>query len=394
MFLTHFALFNLFATAPVYYANAQIVAYRVNIQPLPSTLNLPAAGFATIFTDAATSLTGYAGIVTKLEPNLLASTCNATNGCGVHIHSGKSCNSTATQGGHYYNNVTVPIDPWIDERYSSDTTGKANFQAIVQMGTIDVEGRVFIGKFPTLYSYGCVNKIPNSHPYFASLVHSKNGTRIGCGTIEKVPSGQGKLLTSNTANLTKSGVTSSVVVQTIEPDIACYYGSAKKLEPNLVSFLNKNKTLLGKNCNFTNGCGVHIHNGTSCFNTSTQGGHYYDKVKYPIDPWLLTMYHSTDNVGNAFYTGCAETGVPSFVDRPFVVHSDNGTRVSCGLLQVDGAPIAAPIKSPTSATTKNPTNAPTGRPAGAKTCGLFGLSIFCPLTGCGIIGRFLGFCQR
>ena len=142
MFINLFALFNVVAVAPVF---AQTVAYRVNIQPLTSVLNLPATGFATIFTDAATMNVGYAGIVTKLESNLLASTCNATNGCGVHIHSGKSCNSTATQGGHYYNNMTVPIDPWIDERYSSNANGKANFQAIVQMGTIDIEGRVFVG---------------------------------------------------------------------------------------------------------------------------------------------------------------------------------------------------------------------------------------------------------
>jgi hypothetical protein len=144
MFHNFFALSTLLCVAQVY---AQTVAYRVNIQPLTSTLNLPATGFATIFTESTKLIVGYAGIVSNLESNLLASMCNATNGCGVHIHSGKSCNSTATQGGHYFNNATVPIDPWIDERYSSDAAGKANFQAIVQMGTIDVEGRVFIGAF-------------------------------------------------------------------------------------------------------------------------------------------------------------------------------------------------------------------------------------------------------
>jgi hypothetical protein len=88
---------------------------------------------------------GYAGIVSNLERNLLASTCNATNGCGVHIHSGRSCNNTTTQGGHYYDNTTVPIDPWIEERYSSDTKGKANFQSILKIGSVDIEGRVFVG---------------------------------------------------------------------------------------------------------------------------------------------------------------------------------------------------------------------------------------------------------
>jgi hypothetical protein len=164
-------------------------------------------------------------------------------------------------------------------------------------------------------------------------VHSKNGTRVGCGIIEKIPVGEKALLKTTTTNLTSSGVTSNVTLHTMEPDIACYFGMARNLEPNLVSFLNQNRTLKGMNCNFTNGCGVHIHNGTSCFNTTTQGGHYYNKAKYPVDPWLYTMYHATDSTGYAYFTGCAETGlsVSSFVNRPFVVHSNNGTRVSCGL---------------------------------------------------------------
>jgi hypothetical protein len=132
-----------------------------------------------------------------------------------------------------------------------------------------------------------------------------------------------------------SGVTSQVTVHTVVPDIACYFGMARNLEPNLVSFMNKNQTLMGMNCNFTNGCGVHIHNGTSCFNTTTQGGHFYNRVTYPVDPWLYTMYHATDSMGNAYFTGCAETGESSFSNRPFVVHSNNGTRVSCGLLKGD-----------------------------------------------------------
>lgn len=209
------------------------------------------------------------------------------------------------------------------------------------------------------------------------LVHSKNGTRIGCGPIEKVPAGQGKLLSSSTANLTKSGVTGTVTVQTIEPDIACYFGSAKNLEPNLVSFMN-NKFTVRPDCNFTNGCGVHLHNGTSCFNVSTQGGHYYNKATYPVDPWLFTMYPKTDSVGSAFYTGCAETGITSFQNFPFVIHSNNGSRVSCGLLTSDvtgGAPTVAP-------TTTSPL------------CGLFGLGLFCPITRCGLFGRIFGLCKK
>ena len=295
---TFFPLFFTLVSQTTSIVHAQTIAYRVNIQPLTSTLNLPATGFVTIFTESTNAIVGYAGIVKSLESNLLASTCNATNGCGVHIHSGKSCNSTATQGGHYYNNVTVPIDPWIDERYSSDTTGKANFQAIVKMGTIDIEGRVFIGAFLYIHidifpqrgdTSSHLFSLPFNSISFNSLVHSKNGTRIGCGSIEKVPVGQGKLISSSTTNLTKSGATGNVVIQTIEPDVACYFGGAQKLEPNLVSFLNKNKTLMGMNCNVTNGCGVHIHNGTSCFNVTTQGGHYYEIGRASCRERVLNM---------------------------------------------------------------------------------------------------------
>jgi hypothetical protein len=92
---------------------------------------------------------------------------------------------------------------------------------------------------------------------------------------------------------------------------------------------------MGKDCNFTNGCGIHIHNGTSCFNVTTQGGHVYNRTTIPIDPWLYTMYHATDANGNAYFSGCVENGVPSFIGNPFIVHSNNGTRVSCGILEGD-----------------------------------------------------------
>ena len=159
-----------------------------------------------------------------------------------------------------------------------------------------------------------------------------NGTRIGCGIIERVPSSAKNLLRAKTSNLTVSGVRSNVMVQQFE-DVACYFGFARSLEPNLVSYLNKNKTLMGMNCNYTNGCGVHIHSGTSCLNRTTQGGHYYNEVTHPIDPWLYTMYHSTDKKGSAYYTGCVETGVVDFINRPFVLHSNNGSRTSCGILR-------------------------------------------------------------
>lgn len=52
-----------------------------------------------------------------------------------------------------------------------------------------------------------------------------------------------------------------------------------------------------------------------------------------------------------------------------------------------------PTKAPTNTPTVSPTTAPTLAPTRAN-CGLFGWSIFCPFTFCGIIGRWLSFCQN
>ena len=79
-------------------------------------------------------------------------------------------------------------------------------------------------------------------------------------------------------------------------------------------------------------------------------------------------------------------------------------------------PTRAPTKMPTRTPTKMPTQKPTNRPVKEPTkapvkvnttapvvvptdapvrepCGFLNLSIFCPLTGCGVIGRAIGLCN-
>jgi hypothetical protein len=54
--------------------------------------------------------------------------------------------------------------------------------------------------------------------------------------------------------------------------------------------------------------------------------------------------------------------------------------------------IIVPTKSPT---TKNPTTTQTTAPTTEQpSCGLFGLKIVCPFTGCGIFGRLFGLCTE
>jgi hypothetical protein len=102
----------------------------------------------------------YGGNLLGLQPSLMAESCTATNGCGVHIHAGHSCNSTAAQLGHFFDNLTLQSDPWINERYSSNGDGVANFASRVDLGTADVGGRVFV-------------------------VHSGTGTRVACGILRE-----------------------------------------------------------------------------------------------------------------------------------------------------------------------------------------------------------------
>jgi hypothetical protein len=165
-------------------------------------------------------------------------------------------------------------------------------------------------------------------------VHSENGTRIGCGVIkpEEYNGETQNLLSTNTLGLTDTDVASVVTAYGVNKGIVCYFGSAINLEPDLTSYLSTD--VPGTDCNFTNGCGVHIHNGTSCADKASQGGHLYDSAVFPEDPWLHTMYYSTSAQGDAQFVGCVETGVDgSFANYPFIVHSNNGSRVSCGILK-------------------------------------------------------------
>ena len=78
-----------------------------------------------------------------------------------------------------------------------------------------------------------------------------------------------------TASLSSSSVTSNNVlfvpkwtdVTTAPNDVVCFVGSAMDLENSLMSTNGGG----GDACTAANGCGVHIHSGTSCDDKDTQG---------------------------------------------------------------------------------------------------------------------------
>jgi len=116
-------------------------------------------------------------------------------------------------------------------------------------------------------------------------------------------------------------------------DQLCYMGYGESLEPNLVSFLSG-----GSDCNVNNGCGTHVQAGNDCAIPVKPPGHWYNRTSGMSDPWELLGYTSTDSAGVAWYGSCARMGMDTkeFANKPFVLHSNSGSRVSCGLLTADG----------------------------------------------------------
>jgi hypothetical protein len=69
------------------------------------------------------------------------------------------------------------------------------------------------------------------------------------------------------------------------------------------------------------------------------GGHWYNSEILEVDPWLPIGYLSTDEDGCAHYANCVLMGFdvslqPELLEgRAFVIHANDGSRVSCGIIE-------------------------------------------------------------
>merc|ERR1712072_1533945 len=91
-------------------------------------------------------------------------------------------------------------------------------------------------------------------------------------------------------------------------------GSAKGLEVSLRA------SPQGGNCTATNGCGAHVHSGTGCTDTSTQGGHYFDPNA--SDPWTSVGYTFTTRRGRTLFKFAMETSAQDVAQKPFIIHNN------------------------------------------------------------------------
>jgi hypothetical protein len=169
---------------------------------------------------------------------------------------------------------------------------------------------------------------------------------VACGILQKTTE---NVLVAKTESLGDATVTSGVTAITGingKLDQVCFLGTADGLERELVSAM---ADPAGPDCTAGNGCGVHVHSGEACTNSTTQGGHFYSTVD---DPWVSTGYLTTDADGHAMFFHCVSTGETKMDGRPFVVHANDGSRVSCGLLLSEPDETASPTAAPTSSVGK------------------------------------------
>jgi len=236
----------------------------------------------------------------RYELEGLEASCNK---CGIHIHQGQSCDDPDLVLGHYFNQSVFENDPWNQEdsnsAYDSDQEGFTSSAFVFANG---IEPSQTMGR--------------------ALVVHSQDGTRIGCGILKS---------TSNT-NRMKARIgaypgystvgtnfpNGTVRVFSFEDDVVRIRATLSGLEPNCVQ------------------CGLHIHSGLSCDDADSVGGHWYKDEKVTEDPWAAEKAtYTSDSSGNAKASFYVYNGYDyeQNVDHAVVIHGQDGSRIGCGVIK-------------------------------------------------------------
>jgi len=112
-----------------------------------------------VLTNGVTQTFSYS--LADVDPLCSGGPGDAANSCGVHIHSGRTCDDDA--GGHYFTGI-VTDDPWTTIAYTADAGTMASGIVEVTTGALgaDVDGR-------------------------AVVIHGFDGGRIACALLQAAP---------------------------------------------------------------------------------------------------------------------------------------------------------------------------------------------------------------
>jgi len=82
-----------------------------------------------------------------------------------------------------------------------------------------------------------------------------------------------------------------------------------------------------------NSCGLHIHEGHTCADANLVGGHYFDSVAHPSDPWAKDFYVA-DKTGSAEGIITIDFGFSykNSEGRALIVHDFTGARMACAIV--------------------------------------------------------------
>lgn len=239
--------------------------------------------------------------------------CTATNCCGVHIHVGTDCNDASTIGGHYWDSSDYTTDPWATVMYnSSNDSSSADSWVAVATG---LDAGEVLGR--------------------AMVIHDATGARIACGIIQlaNVP-----FFRRYPGYIGGSGYAATGVMS-VQAN-----GTTQSLS---WVFVSVDKRCTGT-CTATNCCGVHIHTGMDCTDSSTIGGHFYDSTALTTDPWLTVTYDAS-TMPSVMKDVVVETGktASEIEGRTMVIHDYDGERLACGTISLDAMTPMTPMTATT-----------------------------------------------
>jgi len=120
------------------------------------------------------------------------------NSCGIHIHSGTSCESAADVGGHYWEMSEFSQDPWSDIVYGQE-----------------------VGSSELNYGFTYDSSVGR-----AFVIHNSNGTRITCDLI---PEGTSVVENENDDSNTELSRGLIIVIAAVALIVVCCFFGCYKL---------------------------------------------------------------------------------------------------------------------------------------------------------------------